>query len=79
MQMPPDIAQLAEEVVASLAAKGLTIATAESCTGGLVAGALTYAMADFGLIKRQPGVSEKAHCEKAAQHLIKFAQAGLKA
>jgi len=44
-----------------------------------VAGALTYAMADFGLIKRQPGVSEKTHCEKAAQHLIKFAQAGLKA
>jgi AcrR family transcriptional regulator len=44
-----------------------------------VAGALTYAMADFGLIKRQPGVSEKQHCEKAAQHLIKFAQAGLKA
>jgi AcrR family transcriptional regulator len=44
-----------------------------------VAGALTYAMADFGLIKRQPGVSEKSHCEKAAQHLIKFAQAGLKA
>lgn len=44
-----------------------------------VAGALTYAMADFGLIKRQPGVSEKNHCEKAAQHLIKFAQAGLKA
>lgn len=44
-----------------------------------IAGALTYAMADFGLIKRQSGVSEKAHCEKAAQHLIKFAQAGLKA
>lgn len=44
-----------------------------------VAGALTYAMADFGLIKRQSGVSEKNHCEKAAQHLIKFAQAGLKA
>ncbi len=43
------------------------------------AGALTYAMADFGLIKRQAGVSEKIHCEKAAQQLIKFAQAGLKA
>ncbi len=43
------------------------------------AGALTYAMADFGLIKRQAGVSEKVHCEKAAQQLIKFAQAGLKA
>lgn len=44
-----------------------------------VAGALTYAMADFGLIKRQTGVSEKAHCEKAAQHLIRFAKAGLQA
>ena len=44
-----------------------------------VAGALTYAMADFGLIKRQAGVSEKAHCEKAAQHLIRFAKAGLQA
>ena len=43
------------------------------------AGALTYAMADFGLIRRQPGVTEKAHCEKAAQHLITFAQAGLRA
>lgn len=43
------------------------------------AGALTYAMADFGLIKRQTGVSEKAHCEKAAQHLIRFAKAGLQA
>jgi AcrR family transcriptional regulator len=43
------------------------------------AGALTYAMADFGLIKRQPGVSEKTHCEKAAQNLIIFAQAGLRA
>lgn len=43
------------------------------------AGALTYAMADFGLIRRQPGVTEEAHCEKAAQHLITFAQAGLRA
>lgn len=44
-----------------------------------IAGALTYAMADFGLIKRQAGVSEKAHCEKAAQALIRFAAAGLRA
>lgn len=44
-----------------------------------VAGALTYAMADFGLIKRPAGVSEKAHCEKAAQALIRFAAAGLRA
>ena len=44
-----------------------------------VAGALTYAMADFGVIKRPAGVSEKAHCEKAAQALIRFAAAGLRA
>ena len=44
-----------------------------------MAGSLTYAMADFGLIKRQTGISEKIHSEKAAQQLIKFAQAGLKA
>lgn len=44
-----------------------------------VAGALTYAMADFGLIKRPAGVSEKDHCEKAAKQLIRFAAAGLHA
>ena len=43
------------------------------------AGALTYAMADFGLIKRPAGVSEKAHCEKASRALIRFAAAGLRA
>jgi nicotinamide-nucleotide amidase len=39
--MPPDIAALAAEAVAALKAAGLTVCTAESCTGGLVAGALT--------------------------------------
>ena len=43
------------------------------------AGALTYAMSDFGLIKRPAGISEKAHSEKAAQALIRFAAAGLRA
>src|SRR5690606_22438201 len=33
------------------------------------AGALTYAMSDFGLIKRPAGISEKAHSEKAAQEI----------
>ena len=42
------------------------------------AGALTYAMADFGLIRRHAGVSEKAHCQKAAAALIRFAAAGLR-
>ena len=44
-----------------------------------VAGALTYAMADFGLIKRPAGVSERSHADKAAEHLIRFAAAGLRA
>lgn len=38
---PPAILQLAEAVLAEARAKTLKIATAESCTGGLVAGALT--------------------------------------
>lgn len=37
----PEIAVLAEAVLAAARAAGLKIATAESCTGGLVAGALT--------------------------------------
>jgi nicotinamide-nucleotide amidase len=41
MEMPADIAALAAEAVAGLKAGRLTIATAESCTGGLIAGALT--------------------------------------
>lgn len=41
MQMPVEIAKLANEVIAALKTNGLTVATAESCTGGLVAGALT--------------------------------------
>lgn len=44
-----------------------------------IAGALTYAMADFGLIRRQPGISEQAHCDLAADNLLRFAVAGLKA
>lgn len=36
-----DISDLAERVIAENAAAGRTVATAESCTGGLVCGALT--------------------------------------
>ncbi|MEA5669133.1 TetR family transcriptional regulator [Stenotrophomonas sp. MH1] len=44
-----------------------------------LAGALTYAMADFGLIKRPHNISEAAHRSKAAQELIHFAEAGFRA
>jgi len=38
---PQDVQALAEAVLDRARARGVTIATAESCTGGLVAGALT--------------------------------------
>ena len=44
-----------------------------------LAGALTYAMADFGLIKRPASVSEAAHRSRAARELIQFAEAGFRA
>lgn len=44
-----------------------------------LSGALTYAMADFGLIKRPSGVSEATHRQRAAKALIRFAAAGFKA
>ncbi len=44
-----------------------------------LAGALTYAMADFGMIKRPTGTSEAEHRQRAAQELIRFAAAGFKA
>ena len=43
-----------------------------------LAGALTYAMADFGQIKRPGNISEKAHCERAATELIRFTAGGLR-
>ena len=45
----------------------------------IVAGALTYAMADFGMIKRRASTSEATHREHTAAHLIRFAAAGLRA
>jgi AcrR family transcriptional regulator len=44
-----------------------------------LAGALTYAMADFGQIKRPGNISEKTHSERAAAELIRFAAGGLRA
>ena len=39
----------------------------------------THSMADFGPMKRRGPVSEEAHRERAAEHLIRFAVAGLNA
>jgi AcrR family transcriptional regulator len=44
-----------------------------------LAGALSYAMADFGMIKRPAGVTEADHRQRAADELIRFAAAGFKA
>jgi AcrR family transcriptional regulator len=44
----------------------------------ILVGALTYAMADFGLIRRPSGTSEAAHRERAARELIAFAAAGFR-
>ena len=44
-----------------------------------LAGALTYAMADFGLIKRPADVPETVHRTRAADELIRFAEAGIRA
>ena len=43
----------------------------------LVTGALTHAMSGFGIIQRKRDVTEEAHREQTAQHLIRFAMAGL--
>lgn len=43
-----------------------------------LAGALTYAMADFGLIKRPANTTEATHRERAARELIRFAAAGFR-
>ena len=45
----------------------------------LVIGALTHAMAGFGLIQRRQGVSEQSHREATIAHLIRFSAAGLSA
>ena len=44
-----------------------------------LSGALPYAMADFGLIRRPSGVTEASHRQRAARALIRFAAAGFNA
>jgi nicotinamide-nucleotide amidase len=49
---PDDIQALARQVIDAARARGLTIATAESCTGGLVAGALTDIAGSSAAVER---------------------------
>jgi AcrR family transcriptional regulator len=44
-----------------------------------IAGALTYAMSDFGMVKRPPSRSEEEHRRVAARQFVRFAEAGLRA
>lgn len=44
-----------------------------------IAGALTYAMSDFGMVRRPPGRSEEEHRRQAAHEFVRFACAGMRA
>lgn len=50
--LPDEIAALAARVVAENAAQGRKVATAESCTGGLVAGAITEIAGSSAVLDR---------------------------
>ena len=44
-----------------------------------IAGALTYAMSEFGVVRKPAGRSEEEHRKHAADEFVKFAVAGLRA
>lgn len=62
--LPDDIARLAERVIAENRAVGRTVVLAESCTGGLVAAALTEVAGSSAVLDRgYVTYSNEAKCE----------------
>lgn len=49
---PADILALSEKIIREFSAAGLTVSTAESCTGGLIAGALTEISGSSAVVDR---------------------------
>ncbi|MFB9952689.1 CinA family protein [Rhizobium puerariae] len=49
---PADIEDQARKIIADFSARGLMVATAESCTGGLIAGALTEISGSSAVVDR---------------------------
>ncbi|MBP1845976.1 nicotinamide-nucleotide amidase [Rhizobium petrolearium] len=49
---PGDIEEQAREIIVDFTARGLMVATAESCTGGLIAGALTEISGSSAVVDR---------------------------
>lgn len=49
---PADLEQMAQGLIADFSKRGLTIATAESCTGGLIAGLLTEIAGSSAVVDR---------------------------
>lgn len=52
MMWPNDIQATAGKIIADFTARGLKVATAESCTGGLIAGALTEISGSSAVVDR---------------------------
>lgn len=49
---PADITSMAEDIIRDFTARGLMVSTAESCTGGLIAGALTEISGSSAVVDR---------------------------
>lgn len=49
---PADLEHMAQTIIADFSKRGLTIATAESCTGGLIAGLLTEIAGSSAVVDR---------------------------